>query len=176
MLVAENPNMVSKIVIGRSYEGRPLNVLKVRKQMNVKEQIKHRLGVFQMYSSDCYFSTSQFSTGGNNRPAIWIDTGIHSREWVTQASGTWFAKKVRRDLKCFLSVCAAASDRSPAALNIVSLTSLPSDCDRLRTWPCSDCHPWQDGHLPGDGDQPWRLLLHPQHRKINSFTEMFGGS
>ncbi|XP_026222282.1 carboxypeptidase A1-like [Anabas testudineus] len=66
MLVAENPNLVSKIVIGQSYEGRPLNVLK-------------------------------FSTGGTNRPAIWIDTGIHSREWVTQASGTWFAKKIVTD-------------------------------------------------------------------------------
>ncbi|XP_041852432.1 carboxypeptidase A5 [Melanotaenia boesemani] len=66
MLVAENPNMVSKIVIGQSFEGRPLNVLK-------------------------------FSTGGTNRPAIWIDTGIHSREWVTQASGTWFAKKIVTD-------------------------------------------------------------------------------
>nr|XP_033490123.1 carboxypeptidase A5 [Epinephelus lanceolatus] len=63
MLVAENPNLVSKIVIGQSYQGRDLNVLK-------------------------------FSTGGTNRPAIWIDTGIHSREWVTQASGTWFAKKI----------------------------------------------------------------------------------
>ncbi|XP_074489773.1 carboxypeptidase A5 [Sebastes fasciatus] len=66
MLVAENPKLVSKIVIGQSYEGRPLNVLK-------------------------------FSTGGTNRPAIWIDTGIHSREWVTQASGTWFAKKIVTD-------------------------------------------------------------------------------
>ncbi|RVE71339.1 hypothetical protein OJAV_G00050730 [Oryzias javanicus] len=66
MLVAENPNLVSKLVIGQSYEGRPLNVLK-------------------------------FSTGGSNRPAIWIDTGIHSREWVTQASGTWFAKKIVKD-------------------------------------------------------------------------------
>ncbi|XP_067446725.1 carboxypeptidase A1-like [Thunnus thynnus] len=66
MLVAENPHMVSKLVIGQSYEGRPLNVLK-------------------------------FSTGGTNRPAIWIDTGIHSREWVTQASGTWFAKKIVTD-------------------------------------------------------------------------------
>ncbi|XP_041652546.1 carboxypeptidase A1-like [Cheilinus undulatus] len=66
MLVAENPNLVSKIVIGQSYEGRPLNVLK-------------------------------FSTGGTNRRAIWIDTGIHSREWVTQASGTWFAKKIVTD-------------------------------------------------------------------------------
>ncbi|XP_068458726.1 carboxypeptidase A5 [Clinocottus analis] len=66
MLVAENPNLVSKIVIGQSYQGRALNVLK-------------------------------FSTGGTNRPAIWIDTGIHSREWVTQASGTWFAKKIVTD-------------------------------------------------------------------------------
>ncbi|TNN00261.1 hypothetical protein fugu_011507 [Takifugu bimaculatus] len=66
MLVAENPSLVSKIVIGQSYQGRALNVLK-------------------------------FSTGGSNRPAIWIDTGIHSREWVTQASGTWFAKKIVTD-------------------------------------------------------------------------------
>ncbi|XP_051917203.1 carboxypeptidase A5 [Hippocampus zosterae] len=66
MLVAENPNLVSKLVIGQSYERRPLNVLK-------------------------------FSTGGSKRPAIWIDTGIHSREWVTQASGAWFAKKIVND-------------------------------------------------------------------------------
>ncbi|XP_077593777.1 carboxypeptidase A1-like [Stigmatopora nigra] len=66
MLVAENPGLVSKLVIGQSYENRPLNVLK-------------------------------FSTGGNNRPAIWLDTGIHSREWITQASGTWFAKKIVTD-------------------------------------------------------------------------------
>ncbi|RLV88761.1 hypothetical protein DV515_00015308 [Chloebia gouldiae] len=68
MLVAENPNLVSKLEIGRSTENRPLYVLK-------------------------------FSTGGTNRPAIWIDTGIHSREWVTQASGVWFAKKVLTHLR-----------------------------------------------------------------------------
>uniref|UniRef100_A0A8C5U0M4 Carboxypeptidase A1 n=1 Tax=Malurus cyaneus samueli TaxID=2593467 RepID=A0A8C5U0M4_9PASS len=66
MLVAENPNLVSKLEIGRSTENRPLYVLK-------------------------------FSTGGSNRPAVWIDTGIHSREWVTQASGVWFAKKIVQD-------------------------------------------------------------------------------
>nr|XP_041576762.1 carboxypeptidase A1 isoform X2 [Taeniopygia guttata] len=66
MLVAENPNLVSKLEIGRSTENRPLYVLK-------------------------------FSTGGTNRPAVWIDTGIHSREWVTQASGVWFARKIVQD-------------------------------------------------------------------------------
>ncbi|KAK1169135.1 carboxypeptidase A1-like isoform X1 [Acipenser oxyrinchus oxyrinchus] len=62
-LVAQYPNLVSKINIGSTYEGRPMYVLK-------------------------------FSTGGNNRPAIWIDTGIHSREWVTQATGVWTANKI----------------------------------------------------------------------------------
>ncbi|XP_008844560.1 carboxypeptidase A1 isoform X1 [Nannospalax galili] len=66
LLVAEHPQLVSKIQIGNTFEGRPIYVLK-------------------------------FSTGGNNRPAIWIDTGIHSREWVTQASGIWFAKKITED-------------------------------------------------------------------------------
>ncbi|XP_073480115.1 carboxypeptidase A1-like isoform X2 [Aquarana catesbeiana] len=35
----------------------------------------------------------KFSTGGN-KPAIWIDTGIHSREWITQATGIWTAKQI----------------------------------------------------------------------------------
>lgn len=32
MLVAENPTLVSKISIGKSYEGRDLTVLKVKRQ------------------------------------------------------------------------------------------------------------------------------------------------
>ncbi|XP_008943759.1 PREDICTED: carboxypeptidase A2 isoform X2 [Merops nubicus] len=39
----------------------------------------------------------KFSTGGSNRPAIWLDAGIHSREWVTQASALWIAKKIASD-------------------------------------------------------------------------------
>lgn len=39
-------------------------------------------------------SIFQFSTGGFDRPAIWIDAGIHAREWVTQATALWTAKKV----------------------------------------------------------------------------------
>lgn len=39
----------------------------------------------------------KFSTGGDNRPAIWIDAGIHSREWVSQATGVWTANKIATD-------------------------------------------------------------------------------
>ncbi|XP_062435011.1 carboxypeptidase A1-like [Rhea pennata] len=36
----------------------------------------------------------KFSTGGSARPAVWLDTGIHSREWITQATGVWTANKI----------------------------------------------------------------------------------
>ncbi|XP_042324783.1 carboxypeptidase A2-like [Sceloporus undulatus] len=39
----------------------------------------------------------KFSTGGKNRPAIWIDAGIHAREWVTQATALWTARKIASD-------------------------------------------------------------------------------
>ncbi|XP_015285163.1 PREDICTED: carboxypeptidase A2-like [Gekko japonicus] len=65
-IVAQYPQLVSKVQIGESYEKRPLNVLK-------------------------------FSTGGTNRPAIWIDAGIHAREWVTQATALWTANQIACD-------------------------------------------------------------------------------
>ncbi|XP_005813105.1 carboxypeptidase A1-like [Xiphophorus maculatus] len=65
-LVDQHPNLVTKLEIGRSYENRPMYVLK-------------------------------FSTGGTNRPAIWMDLGIHSREWVSQATGVWTANKIATD-------------------------------------------------------------------------------
>ncbi|GAB1290644.1 Carboxypeptidase A2 [Apodemus speciosus] len=64
-LVAENPDLMSKVNIGSSFENRPMNVLK-------------------------------FSTGGD-KPAIWLDAGIHAREWVTQATALWTAKKIASD-------------------------------------------------------------------------------
>ncbi|XP_038874112.1 carboxypeptidase A2-like [Salvelinus namaycush] len=39
----------------------------------------------------------KFSTGGDKRPAIWVDSGIHSREWVSQATGVWTANKIASD-------------------------------------------------------------------------------
>uniref|UniRef100_A0A3B5A909 Carboxypeptidase A2-like n=1 Tax=Stegastes partitus TaxID=144197 RepID=A0A3B5A909_9TELE len=65
-LVAQHANLITKQEVGRSYENRPMYVLK-------------------------------FSTGGSNRPAIWIDTGIHAREWVSQATGVWTANKIATD-------------------------------------------------------------------------------
>ncbi|XP_072097940.1 carboxypeptidase A1-like [Mobula birostris] len=39
----------------------------------------------------------RFSTGGTDRPAIWVNCGIHAREWISPATGLWFANKVAND-------------------------------------------------------------------------------
>ncbi|KAM8982574.1 carboxypeptidase A4-like isoform 1-T2 [Sarcophilus harrisii] len=39
----------------------------------------------------------KFSTGKNKRPAIWLNHGIHAREWITQATGIWIARKIASD-------------------------------------------------------------------------------
>uniref|UniRef100_A0A8C5EK89 Carboxypeptidase A1-like n=1 Tax=Gouania willdenowi TaxID=441366 RepID=A0A8C5EK89_GOUWI len=51
------------------------------------------------FTKKCTFHEQRvtFSTGGNKRPAIWMDTGIHSREWVSQATGVWTANKIATD-------------------------------------------------------------------------------
>ncbi|XP_031148117.1 carboxypeptidase B2 [Sander lucioperca] len=58
----ENPNMVKTILIGSSYEKRPLYVLKL--------SINNR----------------------PNKKAMWIDCGIHAREWISPAFCLWFVQ------------------------------------------------------------------------------------
>ncbi|KAM9650948.1 carboxypeptidase A4 isoform 1-T1 [Trichechus inunguis] len=68
-MAADFPDFVSQVKIGHSFENRPLYVLK-------------------------------FSTGtGEPRPAIWLNAGIHSREWISQATGIWMARKIVSDYK-----------------------------------------------------------------------------
>ncbi|XP_078533670.1 carboxypeptidase A1-like [Lissotriton helveticus] len=66
-LVAKHPALITKRLLGHSFEGRPLYVL-------------------------------QFSRDGSaKRPAIWLDMGIHAREWITHATGIWTANKIAED-------------------------------------------------------------------------------
>ncbi|XP_006861198.1 PREDICTED: carboxypeptidase A4 isoform X2 [Chrysochloris asiatica] len=68
-MATDYPDLVSRVKIGYSFENRPLYVLK-------------------------------FSTGaGERRPAIWLNAGIHSREWISQATGIWTARKIVSDHK-----------------------------------------------------------------------------
>lgn len=66
-IAGDFPDLASRVKIGHSFENRPMYVLK-------------------------------FSTGkGSQRPAIWLNAGIHSREWISQATAMWTARKIVSD-------------------------------------------------------------------------------
>lgn len=62
-MATKHPDLVSRIEIGNTYEGRPMHVLKV----------------------------GQSSTAG---PAIFMDCGIHAREWISPAFCQWFVREL----------------------------------------------------------------------------------
>ncbi|XP_067107356.1 carboxypeptidase B isoform X1 [Osmerus mordax] len=60
---SSNPDLVSKQVIGNSYEGRPMTLLKIGKKSS------------------------------SSKPSIFLDCGIHAREWISPAFCQWFVKE-----------------------------------------------------------------------------------
>ncbi|XP_077365822.1 carboxypeptidase B [Festucalex cinctus] len=60
---SSNPSLISQQVIGKTYEGRTMTLLKLGKKSSV------------------------------NKPAIFMDCGIHAREWISPAFCQWFVKE-----------------------------------------------------------------------------------
>ncbi|XP_051873457.1 carboxypeptidase B-like [Pristis pectinata] len=74
-IAEENPRLISRFEIGKSYEGRSIYLLRVGK----------RTGVL--------------------KPSIFLECGIHAREWISPAFCQWFVKE------------AVASDKTGSLLN-----------------------------------------------------------
>ncbi|XP_060920440.1 carboxypeptidase B [Labrus mixtus] len=62
-IASSNSNLISKQVIGNTYEGRAMTLLKLGKK------------------------------SGSTKPAIFMDCGIHAREWISPAFCQWFVKE-----------------------------------------------------------------------------------
>ncbi|XP_010896452.1 carboxypeptidase B [Esox lucius] len=60
---SSNPELISRQVIGNTYEGRPMNVLKIGRKSS------------------------------STKPSIFMDCGIHAREWISTAFCQWFVKE-----------------------------------------------------------------------------------
>uniref|UniRef100_A0ABI7WMB8 Peptidase M14 domain-containing protein n=1 Tax=Felis catus TaxID=9685 RepID=A0ABI7WMB8_FELCA len=66
-IAGDFPDLASRVKIGHSFENRSMYVLK--------------------------FGTAE----GGRRPAVWLNAGIHSREWISVATAIWTARKVASD-------------------------------------------------------------------------------
>ncbi|XP_020512301.2 carboxypeptidase B [Labrus bergylta] len=62
-MASSNSNLISKQVIGNTYEGRAMTLLKLGKKSS------------------------------STKPAIFMDCGIHAREWISPAFCQWFVKE-----------------------------------------------------------------------------------
>ncbi|XP_072534793.1 carboxypeptidase B [Salminus brasiliensis] len=62
-ITSANPALISRTTIGNTFEGRPMHLLKIGK------------------------------SSGSTKPAIFIDCGIHAREWISPAFCQWFVKE-----------------------------------------------------------------------------------
>uniref|UniRef100_A0A3B4F0A4 Carboxypeptidase A6 n=1 Tax=Pundamilia nyererei TaxID=303518 RepID=A0A3B4F0A4_9CICH len=63
MMNTTHPNLVDVFSVGKSYEGRPLYVLQLGKKRRLQKK------------------------------AVWIDCGVHAREWIGPAFCQWFVKE-----------------------------------------------------------------------------------
>ncbi|XP_053492665.1 carboxypeptidase B [Ictalurus furcatus] len=62
-MTSGNPALISKSTLGKSYEGRSMHLLKIGK------------------------------SNGSTKPAIFMDCGIHAREWISPAFCQWFVQE-----------------------------------------------------------------------------------
>lgn len=89
-----HPDLVDMFSIGKSYEGRPLYVLQVgaKPRGALKEKPASRTEL--LWKLTVLVSRQ---LGKRNRPqkkAVWIDCGVHAREWIGPAFCQWFVKEV----------------------------------------------------------------------------------
>lgn len=75
-----NPNFIELIHIGRSFEGRPLVVVKM--DMNKKKNLK---------------KTQRLRNSRGN--GVFIESGVHGREWIAPATSLWMISELIRIMR-----------------------------------------------------------------------------
>ena len=85
-------DFVTLETIGQSYEGIDMRVAKVSLNM----QFCTFVPFYTMKFEKLLIWIIQVCRGGcgGNKTAMWIDGGIHSREWISPATVTWMLKEL----------------------------------------------------------------------------------
>lgn len=93
-----HPHLVDLFSIGRSYEGRPLYVLQVCKRCRERNAV-HLICIRRFDLTDIV-SCQLGNRVRSSKKAVWMDCGVHAREWIGPAFCQWFVKEVSTKHKC----------------------------------------------------------------------------
>ena len=81
--LASTYEWVNSVSIGESYEGRDMRVIQVRGELQTH-------GNFSVTTPNC----SQIAKAGPGAPNVWVEAGIHAREWISPAVATWLISEL----------------------------------------------------------------------------------
>jgi murein tripeptide amidase MpaA len=80
---------VELLHIGRSYEGRPLIVVKLTFPSS-----NNNIAIQGQTKADNYRIATDRKKKRSEKPAIFIEAGAHGREWISSASSLWTIDKL----------------------------------------------------------------------------------
>lgn len=94
---ASDANLISKEVIGSTFEGRTMTLLKVGRQRLPSPTLEKKGKKIDNNRDPLTSQLGKKSSG--TKPAIFMDCGIHAREWISPAFCQWFVNEVTQTRK-----------------------------------------------------------------------------
>ena len=54
--------------------------------------------MFQNVKTTCFLQISTAASSGSDKTSIWVDAGIHAREWISTSTAMYFVQQVNISL------------------------------------------------------------------------------
>lgn len=87
-------HLVDLFSVGKSYEGRPLYVLQVGGKLQLSDMQDYKTPNWEVMP--CQVG----KRSRRQKKAVWIDCGVHAREWIGPAFCQWFVREVVLEFTC----------------------------------------------------------------------------
>ncbi|XP_061410396.1 carboxypeptidase A6-like [Lethenteron reissneri] len=123
----QNPALVSRILIGKSYEGRPLYILQVGKKK------------------------------GGTKPSMWLDCGMHAREWISPAFCQWFVKEAVRTQRSDPAMRRLLNRLDFYVMPVLNVDGYAYSWNKDRLWRKTRSKTSRKGCLGADANRNWNV-------------------
>lgn len=95
-LAKRYPNAVKVLTIGRTFENHPIVAIRLglARNSSSKSEAKSRSDEMTASQAGNLSRTDDDTSKARNKPALWLDAGIHAREWIAPATAVWIINEL----------------------------------------------------------------------------------